>query len=149
MNVKLADSATHETTIAGLRVYSKEPGCDGFADTAEFLKMVRTWFDIVNVKSPYKHVEKRDDSLKPICLEDQDGLKYFEKFGALMEEWSRQPGKARISSDTLRGLVMTCRGLVGLSKYLLQDCGLKYVLLGKIYILMHGSGGKMKNYRHE
>ena len=31
--MKLADSATHETTIAGLMVYSKEPGCDGFADT--------------------------------------------------------------------------------------------------------------------
>lgn len=132
VNVKLADSATHETTIAGLMVYSKEPGCDGFADTAEFLKIVRTWFNIVNVKSPYKHVAKRDDLLKPICLENEDGLKYLEKFGALMEDWDRQPGTAKISSDTLRGLVLTCRGLVGLSKYLLQECDLEYVLLGKI-----------------
>ncbi|KAF0298228.1 hypothetical protein FJT64_004479 [Amphibalanus amphitrite] len=83
VNVKLADSATHETTIAGLMVYSKEPGCDGFADTAEFLKIVRTWFNIVNVKSPYKHVAKRDDLLKPICLENEDGLKYLEKFGSI------------------------------------------------------------------
>ena len=51
----------------------------------------------------------------------------------MMERWLEQAGKTRkLSTDILHEIIVTCRGLVGLSKYLLEHHVLKYVLLGKV-----------------
>ena len=133
VNVQLAIAATHETTIAALRFYGQQEQYSAFNQTAEFLHYVRTWFDIVNVKSPWKHVRRNNGMLQPISNTNQESLAYIEKFGNMMLNWEKQTKKTtQISTDTIRGVAATCRGLAGLAKYLLGHCGLEYVLLGKV-----------------
>ncbi|KAF0293045.1 hypothetical protein FJT64_000977 [Amphibalanus amphitrite] len=133
VNVQLAVAATHETTIAALRYYGQHAEYGSLNGTAEFLHQVRRWFDIVNVKSPGKHVRRNDSTLQPISTGDEKGLAYIEKFGKMMLRWEAQGNKkTQMSLDTIRGVAATCRGLVGLAKYLLRQCDLEYVLLGKI-----------------
>ena len=49
-NVMLADSIFHESTINGLRHYGKKEEYKSFLQTAEFLSIIRKWFDTLNVK---------------------------------------------------------------------------------------------------
>ena len=120
VNVQLAIAATHETTIAALRFYGQQEQYSAFNQTAEFLHYVRTWFDIVNVKSPWKRVRRNNGMLQPISNTNQESLAYIEKFGNMMLNWEKQTKKTtQISTDTIRGVAATCRGLAGLAKYLL------------------------------
>ena len=133
VNVQLAIAATHESTIAALRFYGQQEMYKTFNQTAEFLQDVRKWFDIVNVKSPWKHVGRNDKMLQPITAANQEGLTFLQEFGTMMSAWENQTKKTtQMSTDTIRGVITTCRGLVGLTKYLLDQCGLEYVLLEKI-----------------
>ena len=91
VNVQLAASATHETTVAALRFYGQQPEHDGFMQTAEFLHIIRSWFNIVNVKlkSPLAHIRRKEPTLTPISKDNVDGLAYIEKFGEMMTVTAR------------------------------------------------------------
>ena len=54
-NVKLGDSVYHESTINALIYYSNH-GYPDFKEAADFLSILRNWFNTVNVKSSY-HAE--------------------------------------------------------------------------------------------
>ena len=81
VNVQLAVSATHETTIAALDYYGQKEERSGFKETAEFLRSIRKWFDIVNVKTPTAYLKLNDNTRKPVTKEWRDGIEYLEKFG--------------------------------------------------------------------
>jgi hypothetical protein len=134
-NVQLAVAATHETTIAALDYYGQKEEYSAFKETAEFLRLVRKWFDIVNVKCSFVHIRMNDTTRKPVTKEWKEGQHYLEKFGSMMSRWLVRDGKGnKISTDTLKATIYTCRGLIGLSNYLLNKHGdlIDYVLLGKI-----------------
>ena len=53
-NVKLAAALFHESTITALKYYSKRPeGKPEWKQTANFLRIIRTLWNIVNVKDKY------------------------------------------------------------------------------------------------
>ena len=132
VNVQLAIAATHETTIAALQFYGKQDQYSAFSQTTEFLHHIRTWFDIVNVKAPWKNIGRNNEMMQPISNANQENLAYIEKLENIMS-WEKQPNKTtQMSTDTMRGVATTCRGLVGLAMYLLDHCGLEYVLFGKV-----------------
>ena len=56
-NVGLAVSIFTESTINGCSYYSKT-GLPCFDDTAEFLKIITNWWDVMNLKSPCKGKHK-------------------------------------------------------------------------------------------
>ena len=58
-NVKLADAAFHESTINALEYYSIR-GYNHFKDTAKFLRVIRDWFNTVNVKGTNYGQKTRD-----------------------------------------------------------------------------------------
>ena len=148
VNVQLAVSAMHETTIAALDFYGQREKHSAFKETAEFLRLVRRWFDIVNVKSAFVHVRLNDPNRKPVTREEKEGLDYLQKFGLVMRTWLERKEKGnKMSTDTLKGAIYTCRGLVGLANYLLDKHGdvLDYVLLGKVqYDKIEGRFGHLK-----
>ncbi|XP_043218350.1 uncharacterized protein LOC122379861 [Amphibalanus amphitrite] len=134
VNVQLAVAATHETTVAALRFYGqKEEHCN-FRQTADFLEMLKKWFSIVNVKTPYTHVRLRDSIRAPPSREEKCGLKYLADFGKMLEAWQNRTGAGKMSADTTQAAIYTCRGLIGVTQYLLEKHGdlVHYVLLGKI-----------------
>ena len=96
VNVQLADSATHETTVAALNYYAQSDQHKDFTETAKFLGLVRGWFNIVNVKPASVHVNLNDPLRKPATKEKKEGLRFLLKFGEMLQTWLERKGKGTI-----------------------------------------------------
>ena len=68
-NVRLAQSIFDESTINGLKFYG-ERGNKDFLQTAEFLETILSWWKIVNVKTCFHSVRKRDHLREEIKAEN-------------------------------------------------------------------------------
>ena len=133
-NTQLANAALHESTIAGLEHFA-DNGHPNFKHTAEFLRYIRRWFDIVNVKNAYLHSRLNDSNRKPITLEDKEGLEFLSNFGQWVINLHEWRGKSfKMLNDTMLAASQTSLGLVDLAKYLLgkHSDELRYIVLGKI-----------------
>ena len=67
-NVSLADAAFHKSTMNALNYYAKN-GYQHFEDTAVFIKIMRDWFNALNVKSVDYGTKTCDERRKPIRQE--------------------------------------------------------------------------------
>ena len=77
----------HETTIAALEYYGGKDEDKAFKDTAEFSKLVRKWFDVVNVKSPFIYKRLNDSTRKPVTRDCKVGLTYLQGFESIINRW--------------------------------------------------------------
>lgn len=136
-NVKLADSLFHESTIEGLLFYSKH-GYPEFEVTARYLRIVRTWFNVCNVKSRYAGQRNRDPVREPVAnfddFQDFGALQYLEKFANWIQKWEQMCKennnfKNGLSRETFMTTQQTSRGLIGVSICLIEEKGFSYVLL--------------------
>ena len=136
VNVQLAAAATDESTCAALRFHAEHrPGCEGFSDTATFLELIRRWFNICNVKSPYASHRLNDKNrvaLRTGCEDSERSLQFITRFGEYMRHLLEIGSP--LTKDTCLAVYHTSKGLVALAQYLLSTCPekLDYVLLGKI-----------------
>ncbi len=80
-NVQLADSLFHDSTIAALDHYSRDHL--EWRQTATFLKIVREWWNRVNVKTPTLGIQMRDDTRKPIY--SMDDTKFLVSFSSWLQ----------------------------------------------------------------
>ena len=64
-NVRLADACFHESTTKTLEYFGKH-GYPHFSPTAEILKIIRNWRNIMNVKSKSTATNKRDKKREEI-----------------------------------------------------------------------------------
>ena len=71
--VELADRLFHESTINALDYYS-ENGFPQYKTTADGLRLIRTFWDTVNVKNPKMGKYKRDPVREPITKDDLGGI---------------------------------------------------------------------------
>jgi len=130
-NVMLANSVFHESTINALWHYSESN--PEFADTATFLRIIRTWWDIVNVKTPTVGKHKRDVNKEPFTLENEHAQHFFRSFSTWLKEWKNSAPRDRaLSAETFTTAIQTTDVLPQLAADLIQTHGLDYVLLGKI-----------------
>jgi hypothetical protein len=141
-----------DETYAALKVQpqisEQISNCDG---TATFISKFLEFWKIVNVKGPYEDTRFNDSDRKVICSADDKSLQTLLEMAEFAEHISVKQGKRakQLTKDTGKCLAHTCRGLVYLSKHLL-DTGHEYVLLGKATTdplekefskLRQGSGG--------
>ena len=86
-NVKLADAAFHESTMNALNYYANN-GHPHFKDTALFIKIIRDWFNAVNVKSIDYGSKKLDERRYPITREDSSKqLTYLRSMASWFVKW--------------------------------------------------------------
>ena len=79
-NVKLADSAIHESTINALNYYSLH-GYSHFHDSALFAKTIRDWFNTLNVKCLDYGKRKKDERRYAIRRERvEEDVSYIARF---------------------------------------------------------------------
>ena len=130
VNVSLADSAFHESTIAGLEFYGKN-GYPEFLNTVPFLKLVRRWWNITNVKTPMLGIKKRDPSRQPITTVNDEKIQFLLDFANWLKEWEESKTSG-LSKETFLAVKQTSLALAMLAKYLLQHCNFRYVLLGQV-----------------
>ena len=130
-NVMLANDLFHECTINGLEYYAKN-GFGSFAHTAQFLRIIRNWWDTFNVKSPWKGVHKRNQFMEQVSEENLSRVsKYLTDFTDWVEEWKQEYPDFGLSSPTFQALIHTVKAVKELCVYLLEnDNDIEYLLLG-------------------
>jgi hypothetical protein len=104
-------------------------------ETAQFLKLIRRFWNCVNVSNPRARFRFRDDRSKPVSENDREQAEFLDKFAAWLHEWqnmSKKTKKTGLSNETFMAAQQTTAALKELSFYLLDVKGLKYVLFGLI-----------------
>ena len=106
-SVKLADSVFHESTINSLFYYSNN-GYPQFKETALFLRMMRTWFNVLNVKSLFYGENVRDVSKLAIKREDPGkSMKFMKSFCEWLEKWKTGTGMKGLTRQTFGAATQT------------------------------------------
>lgn len=124
--VHLADNVFHQSTISGLRTIE---GCE---DTADFLEIIRHWWDIVNTRNYLKGTLKRNDWSKPFQNTSDFRIDFLNKFVAWLDKWhSMKNNNGHLTNETCQALKQSTTVLIKIIQYSFQHYSIKYVLPGK------------------
>jgi hypothetical protein len=132
-NVMLAERTFHESTIAALNFYGDK--FPEWKDTAEFLQLIRKWWNIVNVRSYTIGKRKRDVDKEPISSAESVQINFLCAFSSWLKRWQELYSvdkRAKLSQETFMCARQTSSTIPLLVGHLFQDRKLSYVLLGKI-----------------
>ena len=130
-NVKLALNVFDRRIVSALRVCGPQKSIVNWDCTAKFIEHICSWWDISNVKTPWKGVRLRNNFQKPITHPDCSQIKFFEEFLCWLSKWKTFPKNKRLTDQTHSALAHTLEGQIKLSRYLLLEKKISYVLLGK------------------
>jgi hypothetical protein len=132
-NVMLSERFFHESTINGLHHYSAEH--PEWKETAEFLQIIRTWWNIVNVRSISIGYRKREPMKKPIREANCPQIEFLQEFVVWLSDWYNKAvnkKKDTLSRETYLAAHQTSGALPELVKCLLQEEDISFILLGQI-----------------
>lgn len=130
-NVSLVDNLFHASTIAALK------SC-GQMETASFLKVIRSWFDIMNCRSKFQGARALNDFNKPFerdSLNNDTKLLFLRQFLHYLEVWERLPGSEnhRLTARTASALRQSIDVTLSFVPYIFKKCSsLKYFLSGNL-----------------
>jgi hypothetical protein len=130
-NVDLSCRFFHESTVHALQYYAESEGLKHYAETATFFRLVLRFWNTVNVKNPRAGFMKRDETSRPITLNDKTSAEFLCQFVDWLNEWENMPRKTALTKETFTAVKQTAAALRELAEYLLGK-GLKFVLLGMI-----------------
>lgn len=130
-NVKLADAIFHESTSNALRYYSSQ--FPGFSQTAHFIEIIRTWWDILNVRNQFLAQRKLDDDRLPFTIENIHAQEFLSRFLEWLRLWQRTASKGKcLSVETFKAAQQTTLVMPKLGEFLIVEGHLSFVLFGKI-----------------
>ncbi len=133
-NVLLADSLFHHSTIQALNFYSSEH--PAWQETAAFLQLIRDWWNVVNVKTPFLGQKKRNPYQEPISSVDDHNMTALKNFGDFLKKWkamsSGKRNKGGLTNETFLAVGQSTSALIHLATFLLEEKGFLYVLLGQV-----------------
>jgi len=140
MRVSLAAQVLSQTVANGLRCLYGE----SVKSTTEFVEIMNKWFDIVNVKHLFEGRNTRNLNLAPFKNIEDERLRWLESdFLAYFDKWksavnnrtgkftNQQKERTQLSSQTVLGLKITSKSIVGIVKTLLK-AGASFVLTNHI-----------------
>lgn len=134
-NVKFAVRLFDEKNITTLKTFKSE-SCH---QTAVFLEYINQWWQIVNVKTPTKGRNKRNDFANPIkCSSVADeNLIFLKDFLLWLQEWEKMNSNCarahngKLTADTFLSLKQTTSALINICDHLFNNVRIEYILLGK------------------
>jgi hypothetical protein len=127
-NVTLVDNVFHRSTIAALKEI------EDYAETADFVEIIRNWWDIVNSKSVIAGKIKKNEYSGPIHDLNDPKLQYLRQFVLWIREWrllTESNVGVGLTKDTSAAIERSTTVLVDLVLYSFQQLGVSYVLGGK------------------
>ena len=133
-SVKMAEAVFHESTINALKYYASH-GYNHFDDLASFTKIIRDWFNTLNVKSIDYGVRKRDERRNAVERESVTAdLSYITKFTEWLKSWKREYQSIGLSQQIFDAAIRTCKAIIiGPPHYLFERYpNLNYILLGNV-----------------
>ena len=127
-SVKMAEAVFHESTINALKYYASH-GYNHFDDSASFTKIIRDWFNILNVKSIDYGVRKMDERRNAVQRESVTAdLSYITKFTS---GWNL--GKENTSQLVCHNKHLMQLSVLAKPSYLFERYpNLNYILLGNV-----------------
>ena len=126
--VSLAKKILNRENSTGLKYLAGKNNRPEYLDTAYFIEMFADWFDVLNVKTPDKHINLKNELLMPVSSFDSPNLKFLINF----REWILLQGPLKtkfLASPTYNAVLLTTRSILQCAHYLLQN-NLKKIMLG-------------------
>ena len=118
-NVSLADSLIHPSTINALMYYSKK-GYPSFHETAQFLQIIREWFNRINVKNKYAEQKMNDPSRAAITPDNlTSATQYFNKLHSWLLAW-RDSKKDGLTVMTFKTMIQSTSVIPSMMQSLLD-----------------------------
>lgn len=127
-NVQSVVNVIHESTCAGLRSIENR---EDMKNCANFLELIRNWFNANNVKSIEKDRNRRDRYSAPIYSADDHSIKFMIQFLEFLNRWNALSNGNKLTKDTFFAIYTSTLVTIEASKYFLQMYKLKYILTGK------------------
>jgi THAP domain/Transposase protein len=122
--VYLADNICDYSTISSLKEF-------GYHDTADFLEVIRHWWDIVNNTSVTKALIKKNKWCQPISREDDFQTDFLKKFILWLDEWKKLDNNGHLTNDTCSALRHSTSVFLDIIDYSFQNFSISYILPGK------------------
>jgi len=129
-SVKLAASVFHESTIEALNFYSDSINPE-WKNTSRFLNKIKYMWEMINVRTPRKGVEKRNKNMEPIKSEFDEKIDELKVIASWFSEWQNK-SRSGLTNETFLANIQTLKALSELSYFLIKEIGYHYVLLGKV-----------------
>ncbi len=136
MKVKLATQVLSQSVAITL----EEADDDDVLGTAEFCRMMNSFFDCTNVRSRTEHIHKKNEFIKPYTSPNDDRFEWLlNVFLVYLENWRKSTleregdyspdarGKMFLSQQTYEGLKISVYSHIEAIKFLLEH-GFEYVL---------------------
>ena len=132
-NVKLVLKIFNDLVANSLRELGPKYNLQFYKDTANYIEIIRKWWDVVNVKTPYKGVHKRNDLMKPITSLDDENAVFLNSILNWLDIWEGSGSDTGIlTKETHSAFTQTTHALIEMARYCIEDLNFKYFLCGKI-----------------
>ena len=103
-----------------------------FENNSTFIKIITTWWQIVNVKTPLKGKRLQNVYEEPTTKnENCESWKYLQYFVNWLDKWSTTNAKDKLTKEIFTALLHTTAALLEITDYCLEELNANYVLLGK------------------
>lgn len=104
-----------------------------FRGTAAFIKIIYTWWSIMNVKTPNKGIRLNDVYKYPLTNSEEDiKLSFLNEFLNWLDKWKNMNGDTGVlTKQTHSALKHTTYALTEIVSYSQAELGLHYILPGK------------------
>lgn len=125
--VPLADNIFHSSTIAALS------SLENYTDTAKFLQIIRTWWDIVNNRQVIKGYIKRNVLCQPLSRSSDQIISWLQNFALWLERWhGMKDYNGHLSNETYGAMHHSTVSFLSLIKYVFETySSVEYILPGK------------------
>ena len=131
-NVNLAVRICNDFVAQALVDHGRKRSILDCHDTSIYIKIISTWWDVVNVKTPMKGLHKINPYQQPLTKRDTEPRRFPNFVLKWLLAWEEIPGDCgKLSEETFTALWNTCYGLLSVADYCLSELGLNYVHLGK------------------
>lgn len=133
-NVNLALKVFSVNVVRGLEELGPKCNLESYQQTADYIKIFCFWWDIVNVKSPFKGKCKLNPMCEPYTGKATDlNATFLRKFLSWLNVWHNiNSDNGRLSKETHSALIQTTTAFVCIAEYCINKLDKNYVLLGKI-----------------
>ncbi|CAL1272772.1 unnamed protein product [Larinioides sclopetarius] len=133
-SVKLALKLLNTNIVHALRELGIKYNLEHYEQTAEFINIICTWWDIVNVKTPNKGKAKNNPMCEPLTSNSSDKkLIFLKQFVSWLTRWENfDSNNGRLSKETFLAARHTTEAFIEITNYCTQELKKPYVLLGKI-----------------
>ena len=133
-NVKLVLKVFNKFVVNGLLHLGSQHNLEHYKDTSHFISIICKWWDIMNVKTPYKGLHKSNVFMQPLIVDESDEkYKFLNKFLDWLERWDTiNCSTGRFTKETFSALKQTTYGMIEICRYCTQELNMSYILPGKM-----------------